>query len=65
MKRRFWLDENPDGTCPACGFKIESCHIGPYCSNKTCPVSWVDGTALLTKEQVEEFSKKGFKVEPW
>jgi hypothetical protein len=40
MKQSF-----PNSTCPYCGMNMKSGDGSWWCTNKTCPINWREGTA--------------------
>ena len=42
--------------CPLCDYKLNSCHIGDYCSNEEC--HYVDGVAWLDEDEYKKFKDK-------
>jgi len=53
------IKERSDGNfnlCPLCDSKLDSCHIGVFCSNEPCP--YVDGVAFLNETEYKKFKDK-------
>lgn len=52
--KRFYALKTKEGDkCPLCHAKIKYCHVGSYCDTYLC--GFVDGMALLTKEEAEKY----------
>jgi hypothetical protein len=64
-KKLYWIKDNEKDSslCPLCSSKLDSCHIGCFCSKPKCP--YVDGGAFLTDNQAKKYRKHIITIMPW